>query len=87
MTEGPIKPGFASAEPDPEPDPGEEAARAGRAGRAHYAGMSDAEAQETWKAETLCVTCLCAGVCRVAAGAEAPLVVVSRCLAYISAAG
>lgn len=63
------------------PDPGSQL------GTAHYAGMEDEDAREVWKRETLCVSCLSGQVCMVAAGVEGPLVVVSRCLAYLPTGG
>ena len=63
------------------PDPGS------RLGSAHYAGMKDEDAREVWKRETLCISCLSGQVCMVAAGVEEPLVVVSRCLAYLPIGG
>ena len=82
--DGPIGPGFASEE---SAEPEERPILTGNLKIAHYGGVSPEEAAEIWKAETLCLTCLSAGVCRIAAGTGEPLVVVSRCLAYIPGAG
>lgn len=76
-----IEPGFAQSEP-PEP---EEARPEADRGKAHYGGESDAQAAETWKAETLCLGCYSAPVCRHFAGMEQALITVTRCLAYIPA--
>ncbi len=98
MTEGfeddtysPPRPGAASHPDEHEaakkaaaaevPDPGS------RLGFAHYSDMEADEAAAVFKRETLCVSCLCVSVCRVAAGVEEPLVVVSRCLAYLPVGG
>jgi len=78
-----LRPGFASEEPEPE----EPAIDMTRAEAAHYGGLTESQAAETWARETLCRTCLCQGVCRVAAAAEGPLVTVSRCLSYLPGSG
>lgn len=78
-----LRPGFASEEPRDEEEPKLE----GKLGVAHYAGMTEKEAAEAWAKETLCSTCLCQGVCRVAAAAQDSLVLVSRCLSYLPGAG
>ncbi len=54
---------------------------------AHYGGITAEEATKIWEAETLCLSCLCAGVCKIAAGTTEPLVVVSRCLSYLPTSG
>lgn len=77
-----LRPGFASAEPEEAQERIESPI-----GHAHYDGLTDVEAAETFKRETLCGRCLCAGVCRVAAAAEGPMVVVSRCLSFIPGNG
>lgn len=63
------------------PDPGS------RVGFAHYSGVSAEEAAAVFKRETLCDSCLSSSVCKIAASVEEPLVVVSRCLAYIPVGG
>lgn len=63
------------------PDPGS------KLGFAHYSGMSVEGAQEAYKHETLCVSCLSSPVCKIAAGVEEPLAVVSRCLSYLPMGG
>lgn len=77
-----LRPGFASEE---EPNP--EEVIESPAGHAHYNGLTDVQAAEAYEKETLCVRCLCAGVCVVAMGAKAPLAVVSRCLSFLPASG
>lgn len=77
-----LRPGFASEEPDddleePGPDPKT------LMGQAHYAGMTPEEADAAFSAETLCTTCVCAPVCRVAEPAAKSLSVISRCVAFL----
>lgn len=80
-----MRPGSASEEESPEEESPEVLPKNLRV--AHYDGAEPEEAARVWMSETLCVGCLSAGVCRVADGAEGPLVVVSRCLAYIPSGG
>ncbi len=88
---GPQKPGGSNH--SEEDETAEEAAKAelpdpgSRLESAHYAGMEEEDASEVWKRETLCVSCLSNRVCMIAAGIEGPLVVVSRCLAYLPSGG
>jgi len=79
---GEIRPGFASEEQAEDAEPLPKNLEV-----AHYGGVTDVEAAGIWEAETLCLTCLCAGVCRIAVGTREPLVVVSRCLAYLPTSG
>lgn len=78
----PPRVGSASEDPEPvvPPDPS-------RVGRAHYAGMSEVEAAKTFHKESLCVSCFMSAMCKVAAGVESSLTVVSRCLAYLPPEG
>lgn len=76
--------GSASAEPveeTPKEPPKTEAEV--RVRLATYDGMDEDEATRAWKRETLCATCVCANVCRVATVTGETMVVVARCLAYI----
>ena len=75
----PLRPGFASEEAPPAPRGPELKTDFARA---TYAGMSDADAGETWARETLCATCYHAEVCKLADGLETALVVISRCKVY-----
>ncbi len=80
---GAVRPGFAQNEEDPTEGKDD----APKPGHAHYEGMQDSDAAEVWKAETLCLRCYHAPVCRHFQGADEALVVVSRCLAFIPAPG
>jgi hypothetical protein len=80
----PPRPGAAVQE---EPEEPEEKPAPGEASRAHYAGMTDADAAEVWRRESICVRCASAAMCRVAQHIEAPLVVVTRCLGYLPTSG
>lgn len=70
-------------EPSPEP----EINPAGRMGTAHYAGISEEDAAKVWESETLCVSCLVGPMCCVGIKVQEPLIVVSRCLAYLPRSG
>lgn len=80
-----LRPGFASEE---EPDPTTAKPKLPKTlALAHYADLTTEEATELWKSETLCTGCLLSSMCVVATQCPEPLVVVSRCLAYIPLPG
>lgn len=86
--EGPpqeLRPGFASEEVQPTRAP-EEPVPADLY-TAHYGGMEADEALETWKRETLCFGCLKSNMCRVGVETAEPLIVVTRCVAFVPGAG
>ena len=77
-----LRPGFASEDPaEEEPRP----VLMGNLKIAHYDGATAEEAEAMWQAETLCLSCVIADMCKVAQGTREPLVVISRCLSYIPA--
>jgi len=83
-----LRPGFASVETPVDRDADPVVDRRAELEHSHYGGASDETAVEkTWAKETLCTKCLCAPVCVVFAGAQAPRVVVSRCLAHLPVVG
>lgn len=50
---------------------------------AHYAGMTEEQAKMVFQQECICVNCYCNLMCKVAAGIDQGLVVITRCLGFL----
>jgi hypothetical protein len=80
---GPMEPGSASAgeeEPEIPVDPS-------RIGIAHYHGMTEEAASQTFAKECICTTCFQSTMCKIGGFVSESGTVVTRCLGYTPVSG